>query len=147
VVGVDGSEESVTALRFAATAASVRRAPLLVLHAYRDPVRGGYPGRSLPPAGPARRRAEHILQDTMRRGLPDDPGVHVAGHLAEGEEHAVLLAAADRSDLLVVGSRGRGGWKGLLLGSVSLRCLASARRPVAVLRGAHSYPRTSMRQR
>jgi nucleotide-binding universal stress UspA family protein len=143
VVGVDGSEESVTALRFAAEAARVRRAPLLVVHAFQDPIRTGYYGRTLPPLKPVLGRAERVLEDSLRRGLPEDPGVQFAGRLVEGEEHAALLAAAEQSDLLVLGSRGQGGWKGLLLGSVSLRCLTSARGPVAVLRGADTYPRTS----
>jgi nucleotide-binding universal stress UspA family protein len=146
VVGVDGSEESMAAMRFAAAAARVRQAPLLVLHAFQDPVRSGYRGRTLPSLEPVRRRAEQVLQDSLRRGLPDGDAVQVTGHLAEGEEHAVLLTAAERSDLLVVGSRGRGGWRGLLLGSVSLRCLTSSRGPVAVLRGAESYPTRPVRR-
>src|SRR4051794_10162094 len=114
--------------------------PLLVLHAYQDPIRSGYHGRALPPVEPLQRRAQEVLEESLRRGLPDDPDVQVAGRVVEGEEHVVLLTAAERSDLLVLGSRGRGGWTGLLLGSVSLRCLTSARGPVAVVRGNATYP-------
>src|SRR3954468_9154211 len=57
VVGVDGSDESLAAMRFAAEAARVRRAPLLVLHAYQDPIRSGYHGRALPPVEPLQRGA------------------------------------------------------------------------------------------
>jgi nucleotide-binding universal stress UspA family protein len=78
--------------------------------------------------------ARTTLLDSVRRGLDDAANLEVKQTLVEGPAHAVLLDAAVGADLLVVGSRGRGGWKGLLLGSVSMRCLTQSPCPVAIAR-------------
>ena len=93
-------------------------------------------GRTLPTAAPWREEAQADgLRDSLREGLAGVHGVKVESRLIEGPEHRALVEAAKGADLLVVGSRGRGGWRGLLLGSVSLRCLTLSEVPVAVVRG------------
>lgn len=136
VVGVDGSPSSLAALRFAAEAAGLRQARLVVAHAWRDPAVRTYHGRTLPTAARWREEAQATLRDSLREGLAGVHGVKVESRLIEGPEHRALVEAAEGADLLVVGSRGRGGWRGLLLGSVSLRCLTLSEVPVAVVRGA-----------
>jgi nucleotide-binding universal stress UspA family protein len=67
------------------------------------------------------------------------PSVPVQRRVVRGQAASVLLAAAERADLLVVGARGLGGFRGLLLGSVSLQCLHHAPCPIAVV---HGHPAT-----
>jgi nucleotide-binding universal stress UspA family protein len=74
------------------------------------------------------------LRDSIRHGLGIAADVEVNSILVQGVVHAVLLDAAAGADLLVVGARGRGGWTGLLLGSVSLRGITLSPCPVAVVR-------------
>lgn len=133
VVGVDGSDACLAALRFAADAARRGDALLHVVHAWLGTV-SGYGG---PLWEPPRRTLEEDARaalDTSLRALGDSAGVEVRAETVEGLEYGVLLDAADGADLLVVGSRGRGGWRGLLLGSVGLHCVAAAPCPVAVIR-------------
>jgi nucleotide-binding universal stress UspA family protein len=134
VVGVDGSAESIAASRFAAHAAMLRRSLLHVVHVWYETDHAAY-GRLGPPAGEsAHEQADRTLRDSVRHGLGIAADVQVNSILAQGVVHAVLLDAAAGADLLVVGSRGRGGWTGLLLGSVSLRCITLSPCPVAVVR-------------
>jgi nucleotide-binding universal stress UspA family protein len=140
VVGVDGLAASIAALRFAEQAAAVRRAALRVVHAWLNTL-SGYGGPLWPRSQRTlREEADATLRDSLRRGLRStfevtaNGHVEVTGELVEGLEDQVLLDAAAEADLLVVGSRGRGGWAGLLLGSVSQRCIALSPCPVVVVR-------------
>jgi nucleotide-binding universal stress UspA family protein len=135
LVGVDGSAESVAALRFAAAEAGLRGGELHVVHAWTDTV-SGYGG---PPWARSdttlREQADTVLRESVQDGWRDGaPGVRVRAETIEGVEWDVLTEVADAADLLVVGSRGRAGWSSLLLGSVSLRCITYAPCPVAVVR-------------
>ena len=73
-----------------------------------------------------------ILQ--LRHASVDTTRPDVEMWLVEGLPNLSLLHAAGNADLLVVGSRGYGGWKGLLMGSVSAQCVTQAPCPVAVVR-------------
>jgi nucleotide-binding universal stress UspA family protein len=137
VVGVDGSSRSVQALRFADHEARARRAALQVVHAWTLPYLG-FAGRSgsLPQEAidEVAARAGETLRDSMRRGSVDTTRPDVEMWLVEGLPNLSLLQAAGNADLLVVGSRGYGGWKGLLIGSVSAQCVTQSPCPVAVVR-------------
>lgn len=77
--------------------------------------------------------------DALRRA--SEAGVTVTGEVAEGHPAEVLLKAAAGADLLVVGSRGHGGFAGMLLGSVSSHAVHHAHCPVLVVRtGAATVP-------
>jgi len=62
------------------------------------------------------------------------PGVTTVGHTHEESPAVVLIEASEGADLLVVGSRGLGGFKGLVLGSVSQQCSHHARCPITIVR-------------
>jgi nucleotide-binding universal stress UspA family protein len=136
VVGVDGSECARTALRFAAGEARVRGAGLLALRVVEVPV-DAWPG-SAGAVGLALEEAGRQLQaDLASEPAAGDAAYEVlGGHPAEE-----LVKAAAGADLLVVGSRGLGGFHGLLVGSVSQQCLQHAPCPVAVVRTLPDPPR------
>jgi nucleotide-binding universal stress UspA family protein len=77
--------------------------------------------------------ARGFLEAAVAEAKAAEPGLDVIGELTEMRPAAALLAAARDADLLVVGSRGHGGFVGLLLGSVSQRCVDHAKCPVAVI--------------
>ncbi|MEU7872090.1 universal stress protein [Dactylosporangium sp. NPDC049140] len=134
VVGVDGGEPSLAALRWAATTAALRGTPLRVLLAYhwRMPAalapRGG-------PAETARRLADMFVADVAGEARAAAPGVDVRAEAVPGHPADVLLRAAAGADLLVVGTRGRHRAAGAVLGSVSQQVAMHSACPVAVVRG------------
>jgi nucleotide-binding universal stress UspA family protein len=135
VVGVDGSQASLTALRFAAEAAALRGG---VLHAVLTWI-APYQATSvwsppLPAIDESRDVAATTLRDCLSAGLGNGHGLRVEHSVVEGPAGPVLVEAASDADLLVVGSRGRGGWKALLLGSVSTHCVVNAPGPVVIAR-------------
>ncbi|MEU7902683.1 universal stress protein [Actinoplanes sp. NPDC049118] len=140
VVGVNGSTESVHALRFAHDAAIHRGATLRVLHAWTPPYMGFAGAAWLPPEAidDLVAQATATLRDAARRAGVDVTQAPVETHLVRGPPAPALLEAAENAGLLVVGSRGYGGWKGLLLGSVSAQSVTRAMSPVVVVRGAVS---------
>lgn len=134
VVGADGSEASRTALRWAHRVAEEQGCPLLVVHAWL---------LATVPAGPAvfvgpelvtfEKASQEWLDNEVRSAL-GDTAVEVRTELTQGTATQVLLDAAGAEDLLVLGSRGRGGFTGLHLGSVSSQCARHAHGVVVVLR-------------
>ena len=135
VVGVDGSPDSEQALRFALAEARRREATLRVVCAWHVPAMayaGGFP----PP------QLEEVLSDDAVRALEDSlasvdaeqAGVEIERHTPRGQPARMLLDLAEGAEMLVVGSRGRGGFTSLLLGSVSQQCAEHARCPLVIVR-------------
>jgi nucleotide-binding universal stress UspA family protein len=136
VVGVDGSPGSRAALRWAHDEARLRAADLVVVNVWQYPMMTSLPAfGAMPPPDDLGTEAQAALLKTL-----SDEGVDATGDLpvttvvAEGAPAAALLEAAADADLLVVGSRGHGGFTGLLLGSVSQQCASHAVCPVVVVR-------------
>jgi nucleotide-binding universal stress UspA family protein len=133
IVGVDGSEGSRAALRFAIDEARRRGAPLRIVVAWLVPV-SVYAGAPLPPDFPenceiaARALADDAL---LTVGYPGDVPYEIVTR--RGSPDTALLAEADDAAVLVVGSRGVGGFRELLLGSVSQACVHHATCPVIVV--------------
>jgi nucleotide-binding universal stress UspA family protein len=137
LVGVDGSDAGLAALDWAIGEAQGRHARLRIVHAFAWPLfKQAKLGPS--PFGPAqgglRAEAERVLDEAVRRACAEAPGVAVEGRTRVGLPPAVLLAESADADLVVVGSRGLGGFTGLLVGSVSAQVAEHARRPVVVTR-------------
>lgn len=137
VVGVDGSPESQQALRWAAEQARLAGSTLRAVLAWQLPV--GY-GLADLPAPDWSAHASQTLATAVAAACDKDDAATVEQEVVEGETAEMLLRRALDADLLVVGSRGRGGFSGLLLGSVSQHAAAHAPCPVVVHHGATSQP-------
>jgi nucleotide-binding universal stress UspA family protein len=130
VVGLDGSELSIAALRWAIDEARLRNAEVVALCAWEFP-------RAMSPVTMFTVQPEPFRADaeaTVERALAGaNPGsVPVISKIVEGSAAIRLVEASADADLIVVGSRGRGGFAGLLLGSVSQHLAVHARCPVLV---------------
>jgi len=137
VVGVDGSQSSIDALRWAAGQAKLTGAALEVVAAWEYPTSFGW----LPPWPTdydAEKEAYRALDEIVRPVLADHPGLEIRQTVMEGHPAPVLVKAAEAADLLVVGSRGHGAFAGMLLGSVSEHCASHAACPVVVVRHRQS---------
>jgi len=142
VVGLDGSAGARAALRWAMAEARLRRTRLRIVHAWTFSYPGaagyGYVGGTLdefPDGGLSNlhRAAENIIEHAIAGLAAEAEGVEIEREIVEGRAAEVLVGAATERDLLVVGSRGRGGFAGLLLGSVSQQCAHHARCPVVIV--------------
>jgi nucleotide-binding universal stress UspA family protein len=140
VVGVDGSPGARSALEWAAAEARLRGSRLRAVNAWHLPAAAYGSGGFVPPVGAtweddlegsAKAALAKILDDAA--GLLD--GIEVERHVGEGSAAVVLTEAADDADLLVIGSRGLGGFKELLLGSVGHQCAQRSPCPVVIVRG------------
>lgn len=138
IVGIDGSKHSLNAYHWALDEAKRREADVTALFAWETPMIG-VPG--------AFDQAE--LEDTARRflneqlnGEADTDGVIVHRIVAQGDASASLIEACKRVDaeMLVLGSRGRGGFSGLLLGSVGQECASHAPCPVLICKATGDRP-------
>jgi nucleotide-binding universal stress UspA family protein len=138
VAGIDGSPASLSALRWAIRQAGLTGAVVDAVIAWHYPVPAGVYGWV--PSGTEqgydfREIAEKIVADAVSDALDPGSDVHVRAQVAEGNPARVLLDASAGADLLVVGSRGHGGFAEALLGSVSQHCVHYAPCPVVVIRG------------
>ena len=132
VVGVDGSEPSAEALAYALRQARLEGADIRAVTAWHvSAVSYGGPGAApLVNLNEAfEKDAQAISRDALKAVGNDAAGIDIEAIVREGHPAKVLLDEAANADLLVVGSRGLGGFAELLLGSVSHECVA-ARRPV-----------------
>ena len=133
VVGVDGSPASLRALHWAAAEAARRDAGLDVVHAWMTPYPLGPTDVFKDPA-PFEGRGWEIINHALASLAPHEHApFDVRPVLVEDHAGKALLRAAETAELLVVGSRGRGGFSGLLLGSVGHHCIHHAPCPVAVI--------------
>jgi nucleotide-binding universal stress UspA family protein len=135
VVGVDGSAGSVHALEFALAEARSRGAEVKAVSAWHVPASAyntGWVPVGFDP-GDFEKIARSALDKSLDAAGAAESGVSVTPILREGQAADVLGAEAHEADLLVVGSRGLGGFKGLLLGSVSQQCAHHASCPVAIV--------------
>jgi nucleotide-binding universal stress UspA family protein len=136
VVGVDGSPGSRLALAWAADQAVLQGADLVAVNVWEPsllpPVGSGSVPEGRPP-GLAEEASENLVS-VIKEELGDEPPVRVQPRVKTGNAAEVLIDESEGAALLVVGTRGRGGFKGLVLGSVSQHVAAYARCPVAVIR-------------
>lgn len=140
VVGIDGSAPADRALRYALDEAEAHGATVTVVFAYVHPKTLALSRRPGPAAwawldeGHLRGAVARELDAALARAAPPEE-VEVTTRLVEGQAAPALLAAVEElgADLLVVGSRGRGGFRGLMLGSTSQQVLTHATCPVVVL--------------
>jgi nucleotide-binding universal stress UspA family protein len=143
VVGVDGSETSHEALRWAAEEARLRSARLVAVYAWSfipaQPI--GDPGMLAAPVGdiPGQLEAESeaarvTLDDAVSGVLGSDTGIDVERKLVEQDAGEALVAESADADLVVVGSHGRTGFRAALLGSVSRHVVDHSKCPVVVVK-------------
>lgn len=134
VVGIDGSDTAQRALRWALEEARSRNAALEVVHAWQVP-HAGYLPHTAGVFDPE--IYEHAARQLIEAALAaeDTSGLQVPVGRAwvRGGASAAILDATGDADLLVLGSRGRGGWKSVLLGSVALQVAHHAPCPVVVV--------------
>ena len=143
VVGVDGSDASRAALRWAADEARLRSTQLVAVHAWSfipaQPI--GDPGMLAMPAGDLagqlgaeNEAARGTLEAAVSEALGTEPDIEVEQKLVEGDPGAALVAESEAAELVVVGSHGRSGLKAALLGSVSRHVANHAACPVVIVK-------------
>ena len=159
VVGIDESDAAQRALKFALEEASLRSATLRVVHAWMipvpvtapDPILGGMPSDYGVPMQDLMAATRDATTDFINRTLAaagaDAYDVEVEPTPVEAEAATALLDAAKDADLLIVGSRGRGGFSGLVLGSVSQKCAHHASCPVVIVPGQDDHHRHGLHRK
>jgi nucleotide-binding universal stress UspA family protein len=138
VVGVDGSAESVGALKWAAHYAAATGAAVRAVLCWHDPAAvGTAPTGKAPTAITDEVRAE--MQETLDKALTEVFGTaapsRVQPEVAYGHPAEVLVDESRHADLLVVANRGHGQFTSMLAGSVSMQCVTHAACPAVVVRG------------
>lgn len=133
VVGVDGSDESKQALHWAAQQARYTGSSLDVVTAWQLPLGFGWPA-SFPEDYNPEADAQQVLDAVIQEVLGDQPDLQIRRIVEEGQAASALLRLSKGARELVVGSRGRGGFAGMLLGSTSSQCVQHASCPVVVIR-------------
>jgi nucleotide-binding universal stress UspA family protein len=136
VVGIDGSESSKVALRWAIQQAKLTGASVDAVTVWHYPAGYGW--------GPVvmeldfAAEAKRVLSETLGEVSGLEPDVRVRPLVTEGHPAEVLLHTAKGADLLVLGSRGHGGFTSALVGSVSLYCVLHAHCPVLIMRNGRA---------
>ena len=136
VVGVDGSEHSLDALRWAGQEARLRGVPLRVVGTFTTPIMSTGYEVAVPDPTDLQAASETMLDAAVDavRDSSELAGVDVSTEVLEGHAGERLIALSRDADLIVVGSRGHGGFMGLLLGSVTTYVVNHALCPVVVVR-------------
>ena len=137
VVGVDGSESSAAALKWAARYARATGATIRAVLAWHYPSAAGVPPVGVtPPSVEAEveKTRMDLIDKAVTGALGTEPPVTIERKSAYGHPAQVLIDESADADLLVVGNRGYGGFTGMMLGSVSTHCVTHAHCPVTVVR-------------
>ena len=135
IVGVDGSPSSRSALRWGLDAARRQSCPLIAMHAWLlTTLPGRPPMHFVPELSEYESEAHEWLEKEVAEVLPESSGVDVRIELSHSTAAWGLMDKAGPDDLLVLGSRGRGGFASLVLGSVAMQCSQHARGVVVVVR-------------
>lgn len=153
VAGADGSESSLAAVELAAYEARLRGAVLRVVHIFDLPpsdvlaghVLSGGQSTVVPPEQEAilREVGNHVADAAVDRARAVEHEVDATGMVARGNPTTILEEQSREADLLVVGSRGLGGFKGMLLGSTAVSLAARGRCPLLVVREPQQARRTT----
>lgn len=140
VVGVDGSPQSVLALRWAGVLAPVMEANIRAVTAWEFdfPV-----GRLTPTVPNPDRVAQNVCSSAVREALGAATSAAVEQVIRRGSATKVLVDETQQAQLMILGSRGRGGFEGLLMGSVSTSVAEHARCPVLIAHGTELPPALS----
>ena len=138
VVGIDGSDGCRLALKWAADEARRRGATLRVMYAQLHPPE--HPPAWYEPGDSEGSPGQAVVDDAVGLAATRHPSLTVQGEVVAWPAALVLTSVSRDADLLVVGARGLGGFKELLLGSVSDQCVQYAHCPVAVVHGASEDP-------
>jgi nucleotide-binding universal stress UspA family protein len=139
VVGVDGSAHGDAALRFALAEAEAHQGEVTAVFAWQMPfvsIPGAFDREELEKAG-----MDFLIEKVS--AVEPSPKVPLRTLVAEGEPAEALVTASEDADLLVVGTRGRSTFRGMLVGAVSLRCMAGAVCPVVVVKTPGEHARLS----
>ena len=138
VVGVDGSAESIGALKWAAGYAAATGATVTALLSWHYPAAAGIAPVGVAPRAVSDEVRAH-MEATLDKALSEVFGTpapdNIKTKLAYGHPASVLVEESQHADLLVVGHRGHGAFTGMLIGSVSIHCVTNAACPVVVVRG------------
>lgn len=130
IVGVDGSASSIAALRYAARIADALGAPLEAVTTWSSPP---FADTYLVPSWSPKDDARSVLDAAVEQAFGAEPPP-LKRTVLLGPAAGVLIGLSRRAGMLVLGSRGHGGFAGLLLGSVSAACAAHAHCPVLIVR-------------
>lgn len=151
VVGIDGSERSARALKWALDEGRLRDVPVDVVHVYSPPERGlaselaplplgqsfDEPDRTEDERLESANRRAHERINAMVKDASGDGAVRVHVHVEPGRHASeALVARSEGAIMLVLANRGLGAFKGALLGSVSLHCIQHAKCPVVTVPGS-----------
>lgn len=143
VVGIDGSQSSEDALRWAADQARLTGAELHAVTAWQTPAAYGY--YTDYPDDDAKAAAEKTLEQVVSKLLGIPPSVPVVASVVKAPAAEALVDVSRSAELLVVGSRGGGTFAGMSLGSVSQRCVQHSACPVVVVRHRGDETRSGRR--
>jgi nucleotide-binding universal stress UspA family protein len=134
LVGYDGSQAANAALQFGVQEALSRKVPLVVANVYWEQPRGWHQQPATDPLITASHRAEQMINDALELPVEEHPELQYSIRTIHSPNPAhSLVEESAHAGLTVVGSRGRGGFAGLLLGSVSRTLIHHATGPVAVI--------------
>ncbi|MDR2280091.1 MAG: universal stress protein [Gordonia sp. (in: high G+C Gram-positive bacteria)] len=135
LVGVDGSEASTDAVKWAARAAQAEHLPLKIVAAYTSTTSDYAPGLVIPQdvIDAIRSEATKAVQSAAETAREEVPGIDLSGSIVEGDAARVMLELGAQAQTIVLGTRGLGSVKGLFLGSVSTNVAAHAKGRVVIV--------------
>ncbi|PRB65280.1 MULTISPECIES: universal stress protein [unclassified Microbacterium] len=142
VVGVDGSVSSIDALRYAARIAAALHTPLEAVTTWTAPPIDPYLAIEWSPENDA----EEVLDESIREAFGESPPDGLMRRTLLGSAARTLIGLSENCSMLVLGSRGHGGFVGMLLGSVSAACAEHAHCPVLIVHARQGITPTDARR-